>query len=75
MAEATTYGNGISEQENQLAFAEMKKSGKTTFYEPTPEEQAGWHRVLEPVTDQMADRLGRDLIAEFQKEAKGATTN
>jgi C4-dicarboxylate-binding protein DctP len=75
MAEATSYGNGISEQENQLALAEMKKSGKTTFYEPTPQEHAGWHRVLEPVTDQMADRLGRDLIAEFQREAKAATTN
>lgn len=74
MAEATTYVNGIAQQENEQAIAEMRKSGRTTFYEPTLQEQAAWHKALEPVSDEMATRLGKDLIAEFQKAAK-TTTN
>jgi C4-dicarboxylate-binding protein DctP len=70
MSEATIYANGISEQENEQAIAEMKKSGRTNFYELTPQEQDAWHRALEPVTDEMSKRLGKDLIAEFQREAK-----
>jgi C4-dicarboxylate-binding protein DctP len=74
MAEATVYANTISEQENEQAIVDMKKSGKTTFYELAPQEQAAWHKALEPVTHEMASRVGKDLIADFQKEAK-ATTN
>src|SRR5271166_1779005 len=40
MAEATKYANDISEQENEQAIVEMKKSGKTTFYELTAQQQA-----------------------------------
>jgi C4-dicarboxylate-binding protein DctP len=73
MAEATKYTNDISEQENEQAMVEMKKSGKTTFYELTAQQQAAWRRVLEPVTEEMASRVGKDLIGEFQKETKAAT--
>jgi len=69
MAEATKYANDISEQENVQAIVEMKKSGKTTFYELTAPQQAAWHAALEPVTSEMAGRVGKDLIGEFQKEA------
>jgi C4-dicarboxylate-binding protein DctP len=74
MADATTYANTISEQENEQAIAEMKKSGRTTFYELTPQEQAAWRTALEPVTHEMASRVGKDLIDEFQRETK-VTTN
>ena len=73
MAEATAYANTISEQENEQAIVEMKKSGRTTFYELTPQEQAAWHTALEPVTHEMASRVGKDLIDEFQKETKAST--
>jgi C4-dicarboxylate-binding protein DctP len=73
MAEATTYANTISEQENEQAIAEMKKAGRTTFYELTAQEQAAWHKALEPVTQEMSSRVGKDLIGEFQKEAKSVT--
>ena len=73
MAEATTYANNISEQENEDAIAEMKKSGRTTFYDLTPDEQAAWHKALEPVTEEMASRVGKGLITEFQNETKTAT--
>ena len=73
MAEATTYANNISEQENDDAIVEMKKAGKTTFYELTAQEQAAWHKALEPVTEEMASRVGKGLITEFQNEIKSAT--
>jgi C4-dicarboxylate-binding protein DctP len=73
MAEATAFTNTIAQEENEKAIAEMKKSGKTTFYELTPQQQVAWHNALEPVTKEMAARVGKDLIGEFQKEA--ATVN
>jgi C4-dicarboxylate-binding protein DctP len=73
MAEATTYANNISERENEDAIAEMKKSGRTTFYDLTPEEQAAWRKALEPVTEEMASRVGKNLITEFKNETRSAT--
>jgi C4-dicarboxylate-binding protein DctP len=73
MVEATAYANNISEQENEQAIAEMIKSGRTTFYTLTPEEQAAWRKALEPVLDEMASRVGKDLIVEFQRETKALT--
>jgi len=73
MAEATTYANAISEQENDQAIQDMKKAGRTTFYELTPAEQTAWHKALEPVTQEMAGRVGKELIGDFQKEAKAVT--
>ncbi len=73
MADATTYGNGLSQQENDDAIAAMKKAGTSTFYELTAEERAEWMKALEPVTADMASRVGKDLIAAFQKEANAKT--
>jgi C4-dicarboxylate-binding protein DctP len=73
MAEATAYGNGIADKENELAMAEMRKSGRTTFYEPTAEEQAAWRKALTPVADEMTARLGKGVIEEFRTEARAVT--
>jgi len=75
MAEATAYGNSIADAENDKAIAEMKKSGRTVFYEPTSQQQAAWRNALEPVAEEMSKRLGRELIEEFRKEAKATTTD
>ena len=73
MAEATEFANSISQKENDDAIAAMKKAGTTTFYELTPAEKAEWMKALEPVTNDMASRVGKDLIAAFQKEANAKT--
>jgi C4-dicarboxylate-binding protein DctP len=39
----------------------------------TPEQKAAWRKALEPVYSEMASRVGKDTIAEFQKEANSAT--
>src|SRR2546422_7405410 len=40
MKEATAYGNGQSAKENEEAFAEIKKSGKSEIIALTPEQDA-----------------------------------
>ncbi|KTS26687.1 C4-dicarboxylate ABC transporter [Methylobacterium indicum] len=73
MTEATSYANQVADKDNADALEEMKKSGKTTFITLTPDEKAAWKTALEPVTADMAKRVGKDVIEEFQKEAKGGT--
>jgi C4-dicarboxylate-binding protein DctP len=71
MAEATEFANNISQTENDDALAAMKKAGTTTFY--VTAERAEWMKALEPVTNDMASRVGKDLIAAFHKEANAKT--
>ena len=64
MAEATGYANGIAKEENDKALQAMMDAGTTEFHELTAEERDAWVAVLRPVHEQMADRIGADLIAE-----------
>jgi C4-dicarboxylate-binding protein DctP len=62
IAETTPVANKLALEENEHALDEMRRSGKTTFHEPAPEERAAWMAALLPVHDEMASRVGRDLI-------------
>src|SRR5918912_2545341 len=73
MAEATSYANEISQTENDEALAEMRKSGKSEFIELTAEPKAAWKKTLEPLYAEMASRVGKETIEEFQRETRGAT--
>ena len=64
MAEATVYANGIAEEENAKSLEAMQAAGTTEFHEMTEEERAEWLEVLKPVHEEMADRIGADLIQE-----------
>ena len=68
MTEATVYANEIAQKENDDALAAMKASGKTDFYTLTAAEKAAWMKALKPVHDEMASRVGKDLLAEIQRE-------
>jgi C4-dicarboxylate-binding protein DctP len=73
MAESTAYANTISAQENDDALASMKKSGKTTFIVPTAAEMAAMQKVMEPLYNDMASRVGKQLIEDVRRTAQGAT--
>jgi C4-dicarboxylate-binding protein DctP len=73
MAESTQYANTISAQENDDALAEMKKSGKTTVIIPTEAEVAAMRNVMEPLYNDMASRVGKQLIEDVRKTALGVT--
>jgi len=67
MAEATAYANDIAEKENDDGLAEMKKSGKTQFYELTDAEKKAWKAKLLAVHKDVGSRIGKDLIESIYK--------
>ena len=71
MAESTDYANSIAREENEKALEAMKAAGTTEFYELTPEELQAWKDALAPVTEEMTDRIGADVI-EAVKSASGS---
>lgn len=62
LADTTPVANRLALEENTEALKDMKAEGTTAFHEPTPEERAAWVAALTPVHDEMASRVGRDLI-------------
>jgi C4-dicarboxylate-binding protein DctP len=73
MAEATKFANDIAQSENDEALEAIKKSGKSQVIALTPEQKAAWRKALEPVYTEMASRVGKDVLAEFEKEVNSVT--
>ncbi|MDO8653253.1 MAG: TRAP transporter substrate-binding protein [Undibacterium sp.] len=69
MKAATKYANAIAQQENDNALEAVKKSGKTTVYMLNDKERAEWRKTLLPVQKEMEGRIGKELIANVNKEA------
>ena len=67
MREATAFEKQIAQRDNDAALDAIRKTGKTTIYTLTPQEQAAWRRALLPVQQQMAPRIGRDLIESINR--------
>ncbi len=62
MAQATRYANQIAKVENDNALEAVKKSGKTTVYQPTKEERDAFKRALIGVHKTMESRVGKQTI-------------
>ena len=73
MNEATVYSNKISEQENAEGLDEIKKSGKTQIIVPTGAEVAAMQKAMEPLYQDMASRVGKQLIDDVRKTTQGVT--
>lgn len=73
MDEATVYANSIAQEENEKALQAMRDAGTTEFHDQTPEERAEWLEVLAPVHEEMADRIGADLLQKV-RDALGAAS-
>jgi C4-dicarboxylate-binding protein DctP len=67
MVESTEYANQIAKEENDKALEAIKASGKTEIYTPTAEEAAALKAALMPVHEEMAERIGKDLIDSIKK--------
>ncbi len=72
--DATAYCNSIAEKENQDALAKIKASGAVEFITLTPQEKAEWRKGLLRVHEQMAPRIGKDLIEAIYKETGVSAT-
>jgi C4-dicarboxylate-binding protein DctP len=67
MIQSTRYANQIAKVENDTALEAVKKSGKTTVTVPTKEERAAFKKVLVPVHQKMAGRVGKETIDNVYK--------
>jgi C4-dicarboxylate-binding protein DctP len=70
MAEATAYGNGISEQKNAEAKKAVLAAGKAKVKSLTPAQSAEWKKALTPVYKEFESAIGKDLIAAAQASNK-----
>lgn len=68
MKDATTYCNAIAEKENADALAKIKASGAVEFIVLSDQEKAEWAKGLRKVHEEMAPRIGKDLIQAIYKE-------
>ena len=73
MAEATAFTNEIAQKENDEALDEIKKSGKSQIITLTAAEKAAWRKALEPVYTEMISRVGKEILAEFEKEVNSVS--
>ncbi len=67
LEQATRYANQIAKVENDNAMDAVKKSGKSEIITLTPEQKKAWKKALVKVHEQMADRIGKDLITSIYK--------
>ncbi len=73
MKEATAFANATSAQENDEALDAMTKNGKTQFITLTPTELSQMQTAMEPLYQEMASRVGKQLIEDVRKTVQGAT--
>lgn len=72
MVDATKYANDIAKKKNDEDLAAVKASGKSQVLALTSAERAEWKKGLVKVHEEMADRIGADLIKEVY-QATGFT--
>jgi C4-dicarboxylate-binding protein DctP len=73
MAEATAFTNTIAQKENDEALDAVRKSGKTQLIQLTPDQKAAWRKAVDPVYKDMAGRVGKEILAEFEKEVSSVS--
>ncbi len=68
MKEATAYANGQSQKENDEALADDQEAGKTELITLTPPTGAAMRKAMEPIYEDMAGRVGQQLIDDVRQD-------
>lgn len=68
MKEATDYANKIAREENDAALENIRRSGKTQVYTPTPQERLALKKAITKVHKEMESRMGKEIIQAVYKE-------
>lgn len=66
--DATEYNDKVAEEDEAKAVAAIKASGKSTIHVPSADEKARWVKAMSAVQNDLAPRIGKDLIAAIRKE-------
>jgi C4-dicarboxylate-binding protein DctP len=67
MKESTAYANKIAKEENDNALAQVKASGKTQVYTPTPAERLALKKAMVKVHKEQESRIGKETIDTVYK--------
>jgi C4-dicarboxylate-binding protein DctP len=68
MKDATDFNDKVAEEDEAKSLAAIKASGKSAIHTPNAEEKARWVKALMPVQDELAPRIGKELIDAIRKE-------
>ncbi len=69
MKDASLLNNQVSAKDEAQAIAAIKASGKSQIYTPTPGEKEQWVKAMYPVQDEMASRVGKDIVTAIRAAA------
>ena len=67
MAEASIHANEVAQKDNDDAIAAMKASGRIEISTPTEGERKVWAAGIAGVHQEMAARVGKDLLESIYK--------
>lgn len=67
--EATEFNAKAATEDDAKSLAAIKASGKTQVYSPTAEEKKAWINTMRPVQEEMAPRVGKELVDAIRKES------
>lgn len=73
--EATEFNRKVAVEDDANSLAAIKASGKVEVHVPTPEEKQAWMNAMMPVQEEMASRVGRELIDAIRKETAAVAQN
>jgi len=68
MKDATDFNDKVAEEDEAKSMAAIKASGKSTIHTPNADEKARWVKTLLPVQEELAPRIGKELIDAIRKE-------
>ncbi|MBX3585329.1 MAG: TRAP transporter substrate-binding protein [Ramlibacter sp.] len=67
LREALEYGNQIADTQNAKALEALREAGTTRIHVLSPAQRARLRKVVQPVYDELAQRIGGSWIEEAQK--------
>jgi len=68
MKDASDFNDKVAEEDENKSLNAIKASGKSTIHTLTADEKARWVKALMPVQDELAPRIGKELISAIRKE-------
>ncbi|NMF90844.1 DctP family TRAP transporter solute-binding subunit [Aromatoleum petrolei] len=73
--DATEFNRKVAVEDDAKSLAAIKASGKTEVHALSPQEKDAWMKAMMPVQEEMAPRVGRELIDAIRKETATVAQN
>lgn len=67
LQESLAFANQIADAQNDQALVALRKTGVTRIHIPSPDQRARLRRAVQPVKQQLADRIGAGWVSALQQ--------